>query len=186
MQTPRRLGMRLAARAAAKGVGRVIRMGDADFMARAIEISRQSLAKPGTMPFGAVVVKDGAIIGEGLNHSGLNHDPTSHGEVEAIRDACRKQGTTDLSGSVLYTSCEPCSLCVAAMYLAGIERFVYAASLEDYHTAYTEHAGSGAAPIDTDRLRVEVGKKVHDRSMPVRQLQAEAATAVLAAWIGRG
>src|SRR2546421_8478084 len=77
-----------------------------------------------------VVVKDGAIVGEGLNQSAKNFDPTSHGEVEAVRDACRKLKTTDLTGCDLYTSCEPCSVCVATMIMAGIGRMYYGASLE--------------------------------------------------------
>ena len=87
-------------------------MYDEKFMRRAIELSTQALDEPGARPYGAVVVKDGRIVGEGLNQSAKNFDPTSHGEVEAIRDACRNLKTTDLSGADLYTSCEPCSVCV--------------------------------------------------------------------------
>ena len=85
---------------------------------------------PGARPYGAVVVKDGKIVGEGLNQSAKNFDPTSHGEVEAIRDACRNLKTTDLSGCELYTSCEPCSVCVATMIMAGIGRMYYGATLD--------------------------------------------------------
>ena len=85
-------------------------MYDEKFMRRAIELSAQALDTPGTRPFGAVVVKDGKIVGEGLNQSAKNYDPTSHGEVEAVRDACRNLKTTDLSGAELYTSCEPARL----------------------------------------------------------------------------
>ena len=90
-------------------------MYDEKFMRRAIELSAQAIDTPGARPYGAVVVKDGKIVGEGLNQSAKNFDPTSHGEVEAIRDACRNLKTTDLSGTDLYTSCEPCSVCVATM-----------------------------------------------------------------------
>ena len=95
-------------------------MYDEKFMRRAIELSARALDTPGARPYGAVVVKDGRIVGEGLNESAKNFDPTSHGEVEAIRDACRNLKTTDLSGTDLYTSCEPCSVCVATMYMAGV------------------------------------------------------------------
>ena len=95
-------------------------MYDEKFMRRAIELSAQALDSAGARPYGAVVVKDGKIVGEGLNQSAKNFDPTSHGEVEAIRDACRNLKTTDLSGADLYTSCEPCSVCVATMIMAGI------------------------------------------------------------------
>ena len=90
-------------------------MTDKDFMEHAIGLSRRALEESGAEPFGAVVVKDGAIVGEGLNRAAFLFDPTSHGEVEAIRDACRKLRCTDLSGCDLYTSCEPCALCVAAI-----------------------------------------------------------------------
>lgn len=85
------------------------------FMRRAVAISAEALTTPGTEPFGAVVVRDGRIVGEGINRSLQNFDPTSHGETEAIRDACRNLATVDLTGCELYTSCEPCPLCVAAM-----------------------------------------------------------------------
>src|SRR6478736_9602952 len=91
-------------------------MYDDKFMDRALALSAQALTKPGTEPFGAVVVRDGVVVGEGINHSVAHWDPTSHGETEAIRDACRKLGTVDLNGSDLYSSCEPCALCVAVMH----------------------------------------------------------------------
>ena len=90
-------------------------MYDEKFMRRAIELSAQAIEREGAWPYGAVVVKDGRVVGEGLNQSGKNFDPTSHGEIEAIRDACRKLGTTDLTETDLYSSCEPCPLCVSAM-----------------------------------------------------------------------
>src|ERR1043165_311824 len=105
-------------------------MYDEKFMRRAIELSPQALAPPRAGPSGAVVVRDGKIVGEGLNQSAKNFDPTSHGEVEAVRDACRNLKTTDLSGAELYTSCEPCSVCVSTMIMAGISRMYYGASLE--------------------------------------------------------
>src|SRR3954468_13609495 len=97
-------------------------MYDETFMRRALALSARALDTPGTEPFGAVVVKDGAIVGEGFNHSVAHFDPTSHGEIEAIRDACRKLETVSLAGCDLYTSCEPCALCAAAMHIAGIGR----------------------------------------------------------------
>src|SRR4029077_9599278 len=105
-------------------------MYDEKFMRRAIELSTQALDTPGARPYGAVVVKDGRIVGEGLNQSAKNLDPSSHGEVEATRAACRNLKTTDLSGTDLSTSCEPCSVCVATMYMAGVARMYYGASLD--------------------------------------------------------
>jgi guanine deaminase len=114
------------------------------FMQRALALSAQALAEPGTEPFGAVVVKDGAIVGEGFNHSVAHSDPTSHGEVEAIRDACRKLGTVSLAGCQLYTSCEPCAMCAAAMHIAGIGQLYYAASLAQSGEAFDGVSGRRA------------------------------------------
>lgn len=155
------------------------------FMRRAIELSSSALGIPGTEPFGAVVVKDGVIVGEGLNRSRLNSDPTSHGETEAIRDACRKLETTDLSGCDLYTSCEPCALCVAAMEIAGISQLYYAANLEQANSAMGSLPKSARSPIDSKRLRAESGKPVDQRSMPSRQALGSEATDVLIAWAAK-
>jgi len=87
-------------------------MYDETFMRRAIALSEQALGEAGAGPFAAVIVRDGAIVGEGINRSRAKHDPTSHGEVEAIRDACGRLKTVDLSGCDLYTTCEPCTMCV--------------------------------------------------------------------------
>src|SRR5687768_13782544 len=92
------------------------------FMRLAIDLSRRRMRAEGCAPFGAVVVKDGVVVGEGVNEVEAKHDATSHGEVEAIRDAGRNLGTWDLSGCELYTTCEPCEMCVAAMFWAKIDR----------------------------------------------------------------
>ena len=94
------------------------------FMDRAIELSHEAIEQGGG-PFGAVVVKDGKIIGEGRNRVVPNHDPTAHAEIMAIRDAA-KNTQHWLEGCVLYTSCEPCPLCLSAMYWAHISSFYYA------------------------------------------------------------
>lgn len=82
-------------------------------------------------PFGAVIVKDGKIIGRGHNSVILKNDPTSHAEVEAIRDACRRTGSFDLSGTVLYTTCYPCPMCLGAIMWARIDRIYYCLNSED-------------------------------------------------------
>lgn len=102
-----------------------------DFMRRAIAISREQMHAHGDAPFAAVIVKDGKIVGEGCNQTLNDNDPTAHGEVVAIRDACTRLGTWDLSGCTLYTSCEPCQMCVAAMYWARIDKLYYANTLAD-------------------------------------------------------
>lgn len=148
------------------------------FMRRAIEIARASLNEPGSLPYGAVVVKDGKIIGEGLNRSRSLCDPTSHGEVEAIRDACKRLGGVSLAGCDLYTSCEPCSMCVATMYLANIERLYYASALEDsiaFFARLIQIDPEWSRRLEPDELRQEVGLPVVERMMPAQQvLQDEA------------
>lgn len=152
------------------------------FMRRAIQISAEALTTPGTEPFGAVVVQDGKIIGEGINRSVQNHDPTSHGETEAIRDACRRLGTVDLRGCDLYTSCEPCALCVAAMEIAGISRLYYAASMAQAGSALGTLPETARFPIDVDRMRHECAQPVDQRNLPAHQAMDQDAAAVLQAW----
>lgn len=93
-------------------------------MMKAIELSMNSVANGGG-PFGAVIVKDGKIVAEGSNCVTLNNDPTAHAEVTTIRKACTALNTFDLSGCEIYTSCEPCSMCLSAIYWARIERIYY-------------------------------------------------------------
>jgi guanine deaminase len=157
-------------------------MYQAEFMQRAIALSQTALSKPGTEPFGAVIVKEGSIVGEGLNHSLAHFDPTSHGEVEAIRDACRCLSTVDLSGCELYTSCEPCALCVAAMSIVGISQLYYACSLAQSGEAFIGLKPQHRHPIDCDLLRSETGALVDQRAMPAQQKMGSEATAVLKAW----
>lgn len=152
------------------------------FMRHAIEISAEALTTPGTEPFGAVVVRDGKIVGEGINRSLQNHDPTSHGETEAIRDACRKLGTVDLRGCDLYTSCEPCALCVAAMEIAGISRLYYAASMGQAGAALGTLPEAVRFPIDVDRLRHECAHPIDQRHLPAMQAMAGDAADILEAW----
>ena len=157
-------------------------MYDEKFMRRAIELSAQALDTPGARPYGAVVVKDGAIVGEGLNQSAKNFDPTSHGEVEAVRDACRNLKTTDLTGADLYTSCEPCSVCVATMIMAGIGRMYYGASLEQSAAVVPRPP----LPPPTTLVREQVGRAAGDRSMlPAETKLADDAIAVLKSWVDK-
>lgn len=157
-------------------------MFDERFLRRAIELSSEALATAGTEPFAAVVVRDGQIIGEGINRSVWNHDPTSHGETEAIRDACRNLQTVDLRGCDLYSSCEPCALCVAAMQIAGIERLYYAAGLAESNAALRDVPETKRFTVDATVLRQECGKAVGDRSMPASQALADEAMTVIVAW----
>jgi guanine deaminase len=161
---------------------------DEKFMARAIEIARESIDKPGTLPYGAVIVRDGEIIGEGLNRATAVSDPTSHGEVEAIRDACRRLGTTSLAGADLYTSGEPCSMCVATMYLCGIKHFFYAGAAKDsadFFARLADHDPKWARRLLGDKLRLQVGLPLEQREMTAEQLMADDMIAVFEEFITR-
>lgn len=152
------------------------------FLRRAIELSTIALDRAGHEPFGAVVARNGRIVGEGVNRSALSHDPTSHGEIEAIRDACRRLETVDLSGCQLYTSCEPCALCVAAMEIAGISELYYAAGLAQANEALSRVPPGIRFAVDAERLRTECGKPVGERAIPSGQALAEDATEIIRAW----
>lgn len=152
------------------------------FMQRAIALSREALDRPGAEPFGAVVVRNGEIVGEGLNHSKARNDPTSHGEVEAIRDACRRLECVDLSGCELYTSCEPCAMCVAVMTIAGISRLYYAAGMDEAGAAFAGLPSARRHPIDVEALVAECAAPVSRRRIPAEQHRAGEAMAVLEAW----
>lgn len=102
-----------------------------DFMKEAIQESKKNLTTGDGGPFGAVVVKDGAIIGRGHNEVLVNHDPTCHGEMQAIRQACKNLGTHDLTGCELYTSAEPCPMCLSAIIWANIKTVYYGNSAKD-------------------------------------------------------
>jgi tRNA(Arg) A34 adenosine deaminase TadA len=160
-------------------------MYDPAFMRRALEISAEALTTPGTEPFGAVVVKDGQIVGEGINRSVMNHDPTSHGETEAIRDAARRLGTVDLRGTVLYSSCEPCPLCVAAMLIAGVSELYYAADMDQAGAVLGGLPEQARFPIDVDQLRAQSGLPATHREMPSAQHEAAAACDILERWAGK-
>jgi guanine deaminase len=97
-------------------------MDKVNFMERAIALSQEKSAVGRNAPFAAVIAKDGKIVGEGWNTVAIDHDATAHGEVMAIRDARRELGTIDLSGCDICTSCEPCSMCVATIWWAKLDR----------------------------------------------------------------
>jgi len=98
---------------------------DSEFMTRALELSKHALQGDQGHPFGSVVVKEGKIIGEGWNRSIVLKDPSSHAEVEAIRSACAKLGSTDLRGATIYASAQPCPMCLSLIYLTGISKVYY-------------------------------------------------------------
>ena len=103
---------------------------DRTFMQRAIELSIRNIDESGG-PFGAVIVRKGKVVAEGANRVVPNNDPTAHAEVVAIRNACRELQTFDLAGCTVYSSCEPCPMCLSALYWAGVERICYANTKHD-------------------------------------------------------
>lgn len=102
-----------------------------EFMALAAQEADSNLQTNEGGPFGAVVIKDGEIVGKGHNCVLINHDPTCHAEIEAIRDACQNLGTHDLTGCILYTSCYPCPMCLSAIIWANIKKVYYGNTAKD-------------------------------------------------------
>lgn len=132
------------------------------FMTRAIELSYQtSIVESAGGTFGCVIVKDGKIIGEGRNRVVAENDPTWHGEVEAIRNACKAEGSFKLENATLYTSAEPCPMCMAATYWAGIGTVYYASQVEDA----LEYGN-----FDDSMIYAEIRKPVDQRSIPIKQI----------------
>ena len=144
---------------------------DLAFMRRAIALSAQC-AKSDEGPFGAVVVMDGKIVGEGVNQVVPSGDPTAHAEVVAIRAACKTVGSHVLDGAVLYTSCEPCPMCLGAVWWARIAEIVYA----------NDRADAAAIGFDDDAIYREVAAPLHRRKLPIRRLGAAEALEVFKAW----
>ncbi len=145
---------------------------DATFMRRAIALADASVATLEGGPFGAVIVRDGRIVGEGANRVTTDHDPTAHAEIVAIRDACRTLSTFSLEGCVIYTSCEPCPMCLAAIYWARVSAIVYGNTRED----------AARIGFDDDVIYREVALAMSQRSIPSRRLLAGEAIATFDAW----
>ena len=133
-------------------------MTDDEFLAQAVALAESSVEQGGG-PFAAVVVKGDEIIGRGVNSVTLNNDPTAHAEVQAIREACRTIEDFSLAGATLYTSCEPCPMCLAAIYWARLDRLVYAATRED----------AAAAGFDDGVIAREMQRLPAERSLEARQ-----------------
>ena len=135
------------------------------FMRRAISLASQNVREGLGGPFGSVVVKDGEIIGEGTNRVATSCDPTAHAEMLAIRAASAKLKNFDLSGCELYTSCEPCPMCLSAIYWARIERMIYGNSIVE----------ADAIGFSDEFLYKEITLPVHERKLDAtRLLESEA------------
>ena len=144
---------------------------DKELMREAIRLSRESVEKGGG-PFGAVIAKDDQIVAAASNCVTLYNDPTAHAEVSCIREACRKLGTFDLRGCKIYTSCEPCPMCLGAIYWAHLDGIFYANTRSD------------AAEIDFDDQFIyeEIAKPMNQRSTPIVPLLRDEALPVFRLW----
>jgi len=143
------------------------------FLRRAIALATENARSGSGGPFAAVIVRDGSIVGEGVNTVTSTYDPTAHGEVNAIRAACKALGTFTLAGCELYTSCQPCPMCLAACYWARLDVIYYGASDTD----------AARAGFDDAFLYGEFRKDQAARTLPAVQLLPEEAWSSFAAWL---
>ena len=143
----------------------------AEFMRRAISLALENI-RSGGGPFGAVIAKDGRIAAEGVNRVTANNDPTAHAEVVVIREACRALADFQLAGCDLYTTCEPCPMCLGAIYWARLSRVFYGGT-----------AGDAAAAGFDDAFIYEELKHAHEsRRIPMTQLFRDESLTIFSAW----
>ncbi|CAN5368597.1 nucleoside deaminase [soil metagenome] len=145
---------------------------DKQFMTRAIELARNGIESNSGGPFGCVVVKNGEIIGEGNNRVTSTNDPTAHAEVVAIRNACEKLNAFQLDGCSIYTSCEPCPMCLGAIYWARPSQVFYACTRQD----------AAAVGFDDDFIYDELAKPNEDRERVMISLLRDEGVALFHEW----
>src|SRR5579871_659069 len=145
---------------------------DQSFLRQAIELAVDNVRRGGG-PFGAVIVKDGVVIAAGANQVTRTHDPTAHAEIVAIREACRVLGDFQLTGCDLYSSCEPCPMCLGALYWARPARVFYAAT----------HADAAAAGFDDSFIYEQLAVPQAQRSIPMVHVEDEAANRPFREWL---
>lgn len=148
---------------------------DRQFMMRAVELARLGMESNDGGPFGCVVVKDGQIVGEGNNAVTSTNDPTAHAEVVAIRNACANLGTFQLDGCTIYTSCEPCPMCLGAIYWSRPAAIFFAGTQED----------AAAAGFDDELFYGELAKPNEERELSMVNLLREEAQKVFQAWVAK-
>ena len=146
-----------------------------DFLREAIRLSIDKMQAGQGGPFGAVVTRDGEIIGRGWNQVTSANDPTAHAEVVAIRDACARLKTFSLAGCEIYASCEPCPLCLSAVYWSRIEHVYYAASCDD----------AAEAGFDDRELYRELARPAAERQIAMDQALREEALEAMRAWMSK-
>lgn len=138
---------------------------------RAIQISIDNITKGGG-PFGAVIVKDGIIVGEGANQVTLGNDPTAHAEIVAIRQACKNLNNFSLEGCEIYTSCEPCPMCLSAIYWARISKIYFGNNKSD----------AAKINFDDNFIYQEIAKDPSERTIPMLELAREEAQKAFEIW----
>jgi len=143
-----------------------------EFLRHAVRLSAERMRDGDGGPFGAVIVKDGKVVAEGWNRVTSANDPTAHAEVTAIRRACEALGAFSLQGCEIFTSCEPCPMCLAAIYWARLDRVTFANSRQD----------AAAIGFDDEHIYGEVSKPIEHRLIPTVQLKSPEAAAVFAEW----
>jgi len=146
---------------------------NADFLREAIRLSFEKMQANEGGPFGAVIVQDGQIIGRGWNRVTSTNDPTAHAEVVAIRDACSQIKSFSLAGCEIYTSCEPCPLCLAAIYWSRLAGIYYAATCDD----------AAAIGFDDANFYKELSLPIEKRSIPMVQSLRDEANVAFRAWM---
>ena len=145
---------------------------DNPFMARAIQLAVENVRSGRGGPFGCVVVKDGKVVAEGANLVTATNDPTAHAEMLAIRGACQKLRRFELKGCELYTSCEPCPMCLSAIYWARIDKVYFGGLAED----------AAKAGFDDSAIYAEICQRLAQRKIPMVQTMREEALAAFRAW----
>lgn len=145
---------------------------DEDLLRHAVALAREHMLAGDGGPFGAVVAQNDKIIAEGWNEVTSSNDPTAHAEIVAIRRACRQLGRFSLEGMVIYASCEPCPMCLAAIHWARLSRIVFAGTRQ-------QAAGAG---FDDDQLYREINMAPEARTVPARHVPLPESDAVFAAW----
>jgi len=149
---------------------------DIAFLRHAIILARDGVVSGKGGPFGCVIVKDGRVIGKGCNEVTSANDPTAHAEVVAIRDACRQLGGYQLSGCDVYTSCEPCPMCLGALYWARPRKVVYAASRHE----------AAAAGFDDEFIYKEINLAMPERKIPFAYEGLPEARELFRLWMEKG
>jgi tRNA(Arg) A34 adenosine deaminase TadA len=147
-------------------------LSQTQFLERAVALALANVHQHSGGPFGALIVRAGEIIGEGVNQVTTSCDPTAHAEVMAIRAATQKLGNFNLTGCEIYTSCEPCPMCLGAIYWARLDRIYFAASRQD----------AAAAGFDDQFLYEEIAKDLPHRRLPIERLALPSARDPFTAW----